>query len=80
MATIFCCLPFGIIGIINALKVSEAYRIGNYTEAKDYSENAKEWSKIALGVGIAIFLLVIAIILIIHFSNFAYFNKAFSTK
>lgn len=77
LATVFCCFPLGIVGIINALKVSEAYKKGNYTEAKDYSENAKKWSEIALGTGIVIFLLVIIIFLIIHFSYFAYFNKAF---
>lgn len=77
LATIFCCLPFGIVGIINALKVNEAYNMGNYTAAKDYSEKAKEWSKISLGIGISIFLLVTTITLIIHFSNFAYLNKAF---
>lgn len=77
LATIFCCFPFGVAGIINALKVSEAYRIGNYTRAKDYSEGAEEWCKMALGTGIVIFLLVITITLIIHFSNFVYFNKAF---
>lgn len=48
LATIFCCLPFGIVGIINALKVNEAYNMGNYTAAKDYSEKAKEWSKIGI--------------------------------
>lgn len=77
LVTIFCCFPFGIIGIINALKVSDAYSMGNYTVAKEYSESAKEWSKIALGMGIVIFLLMTTITLIIHFSNFAYLNKAF---
>lgn len=77
LATIFCCFPFGIAGIINALKVNEAYRIGNYIEAKKCSERAEEWSKISAGVVIIIFLLVITIILIIHFSNFAYLNNAF---
>lgn len=80
LATIFCCFPLGIAGIINALKVSEAYRMGNYTEAKDYSESADEWCGIAFGTWLVIFLLVITIILIIHFSNFAYSNKAFLSK
>lgn len=77
LATIFCCLPFGIVGIINALKVSEAYRGGDYAAANEYSENAKEWSKIAFGVGLCIFLLMLVITLITFFSKLACLNKAF---
>lgn len=76
LVTIFCCFPLGIAGIINALKVSEAYRQGDYIEAKEYSEHAEEWSYNALMMGIFIFLLCITIMLIINFSNFAYSNKA----
>ena len=77
LATIFCCLPFGVVGIINALKVSEAYEIGDYAKAKKYSEIAEEWSKIALGTGLVIFFLSLTILLIIQFSNFAYSKKMF---
>ena len=77
LVTIFCCLPFGIAGIVNALKISEAYRMGNYAEAKTYSENAASWCGIALGTSVAIFLLSVTITLIIAFSNFSYTNSLF---
>lgn len=77
LVTIFCCLPFGIAGIVNALKISEAYRMGNYAEAKIYSANAASWCGIALGTSVAIFLLSVTITLIIAFSNFSYTNSLF---
>ena len=72
LATIFCCFPFGIAGIVNAVKVSEAYETGNYMEAKTYSEKAEKWSKIAAMSGISLLLLMVVIILIITFSDYAY--------
>lgn len=40
LATIFCCLPFGIVGIINASKVSSLYASGRYDEAQQASKDA----------------------------------------
>ncbi len=76
LTTIFCCLPTGIVSIINALNVSEAYKIGNYTKSKENSENAEEWCEITFGIGIVIFLLPTVIFLIIKFSNYAYIHNA----
>lgn len=53
LVTIFCCLPFGIVGIVNASKVSSLYAQGNYTEAQQASSNAKKWTKIGFFVGLA---------------------------
>ena len=75
LATIFCCLPFGIAGIVNAIKVSETYEVGNYTEAENYSKKAEQWSLIAAISGISLLLLIIVIILIITFSNYAYLQN-----
>ena len=51
LVTIFCCLPFGIVGIINASKVSSLYAQGNYDEAQRASADAKKWTIIGLCVG-----------------------------
>lgn len=51
LVTIFCCLPFGIVGIINASKVSSLYAQGNYDEAQRASADAK-WTIISLCVGL----------------------------
>lgn len=52
LVTIFCCLPFGIVGIVNASKVSALYAQGRYSEAEMRSVNAKKWVKVAFVIGI----------------------------
>jgi len=53
LATIFCCLPFGIIGIINAARVENAFYSGDETEAERLSGQALKWVKIAFFTGLA---------------------------
>ena len=53
LATLFCCLPLGVAGIVFASKVESLYKAGAYTEAQEASRKAKMFSLIALGVGIA---------------------------
>lgn len=52
LATIFCCLPFGIIGIINALDVESRYNAKEYDKSIRASNEAKRWCKYALIVGL----------------------------
>lgn len=52
LVTLFCCLPFGIVAIVNAAKVSSLVSAGKYNEAVEASNNASKWVKISLIVGI----------------------------
>ncbi len=54
LATLFCCLPFGIIGIIKASKVSSEYNRGNYAGAEAASKEAGKWTKISFFIGLAV--------------------------
>ena len=54
LVTIFCCLPFGIAGIVLAAKVSSLYAAGKYEEAVEASNNAAKWTKIGFFVGLAV--------------------------
>lgn len=54
LVTIFCCLPFGIAGIVFAAKVSSLYAAGQYEEAVEASNNAARWTKIGFFVGLAV--------------------------
>lgn len=54
LATIFCCLPFGIAGIVKASKVSSLYAQGLYAEAQNASDEAKKWCKVSLIVGLIV--------------------------
>lgn len=65
LVTIFCCLPFGIAGIVFAAKVSSLYAAGQYEEAVEASNNAAKWTKIGFFVGLA----VIVIYMIFLFIN-----------
>ena len=44
LVTICCCLPLGIVSIINATKVSSAYAVGDYVGAEKASKDAKKWA------------------------------------
>jgi uncharacterized integral membrane protein len=44
LATVLCCLPLGIVSLINATKVSSAYAAGDYEGAQKASADAKKWA------------------------------------
>ena len=44
LVTCFCCLPFGIMGIINATKIETLYACGQYEQALCRSNQAKKWT------------------------------------
>ncbi|MBD8981595.1 MULTISPECIES: CD225/dispanin family protein [Bacteroides] len=71
LVTIFCCLPFGIVGIINASKVSSLYAQGNYDEAQRASADAKKWTIIGLCVG---FVGIITYLVVYGFAAFTLLN------
>jgi predicted secreted protein len=63
LATLFCCLPFGIPAIVNAAKVESRWYAGDKYGAIDASNKARSWmwaSIIAGGVfGLLYFIVVI---------------------
>jgi hypothetical protein len=65
LATIFCCLPLGIAGIVFSSKVESLWRSGAYAEAQEASRKAKMFSMIAFGLGIAA---VVVQVLLVVFS------------
>lgn len=60
LVTLFCCLPLGIAGIVNASKVEGLYRSGDIAGANNASANAKKWSLYgAIAGGVVILLYII---------------------
>ena len=57
LVTIFCCLPFGIAGIVFASQVNSKYASGDYEGAIKASEDAKKWMKWGLIAGIIVVVL-----------------------
>lgn len=54
LVTIFCCLPFGIVGIVNAAQVNSKYASGDYNGAANASKEAAKWTKLGLWIGVGI--------------------------
>ena len=52
LATLFCCLPFGIVGIINASKVESRFNMGDFDGANKASADAGKWTKLSFWIGI----------------------------
>ena len=53
LVTIFCCLPFGIAGIVFASQVNTKYQTGDYEGALQASKDAAKWTKIGFWIGLA---------------------------
>ena len=67
LITVLCCLPFGIVGIVYASKVSSLLNIGQYDEAVAASKEAGKWVKIGFITGlIGIILYVLVVFLVIY--------------
>lgn len=53
LVTIFCCLPFGIAGIVFASQVNAKWASGDYDGALKSSREAGKWTKVGFFIGIA---------------------------
>lgn len=51
LTTLFCCLPFGVTGIVYAALIGSKNARGDFKGAKEASKMAYLWSVIALGFG-----------------------------
>lgn len=71
LCTILCCLPLGIVSIINANKVAGAYQAGDYTGAQLAAADAKKWAiwgGVAAAVGGVIYVIVAILIALLGVS------------
>lgn len=59
IVTCLCCLPFGIMGIINATKIETLYLSGAYEQALYRSKQAKKWTLWGFFTALALFLIYI---------------------
>ena len=54
LVTLFCCMVFGILGIVYSVQANSAFSSGNITAANDFSAKAKQWVTYGFWCGIAI--------------------------
>lgn len=57
LATLFCCVPLGLVGVVKAARVETLWRAGKYEEAGQTSAEARKWTIITLICGIIILVL-----------------------
>ena len=73
LVTIFCCLPFGIAGIVFASQVNSRVAAGDYNGALQASKDAAKWTKIGFWIGIV--LIAGSFIFSFLFGGFAYWQN-----
>jgi hypothetical protein len=64
-ALLCCCLPFGVVGLVYAVKVDALLKSGDYAGAEEASLKADLWCNLAIGLG------VVANIFVVLLSYFA---------
>lgn len=57
LVTVMCCMPFGVVGIINATKVESKFYAKDYAGAQKASDDAGKWVKWGAGLGFGVLLL-----------------------
>jgi len=67
IATVCCCVPFGVVGIVYATQVGTLLRKGDRAAAEEASRKAGLWSTLAIGIGVVLNALAFALTLIYEF-------------
>lgn len=65
LVTIFCCLPFGIVGIVYASRVESLWYSGRIQESLEASRKARNWAiagAISVVVAIALYIAIIVMV------------------
>jgi hypothetical protein len=52
VATLLCCIPFGIVAIVYAAQVDSKFKAGDYQGAQKAAHSAKTWYHVALISGL----------------------------
>ena len=68
LTTVMCCVPFGIVSIVNSTKVDTLWASGDHVGALKASENAKKWAIIGAITG--------AVVAVVNFIVFFFIGLA----
>jgi len=68
LVTLFCCPPFGIVGIVNAANVNSRFDAGDQAGAIKASAEAGKWTKIGFFVGLAGAVLYVLLVFVLGVS------------
>lgn len=76
LVLIFCCMPFGIVGLVFASQVNTKYDAGDYMGAKSASDSAGKWTKIGFFIGIGVIFLYMMFVLLMVVLNLNFLKDA----
>ena len=57
LATVLCCIPSGVVAIIQSNRVNSCWEAKDYAGAQEAANNAKTWCYVSLGLGIVAFII-----------------------
>jgi hypothetical protein len=69
LCTLFCCLPFGIVAIVNAAQVNAKLAAGDYEGAEASAHQAKIWCWVSFGAAIAVGVVYVAFFVLMEGMN-----------
>jgi len=72
IATVCCCVPFGVAGIVYATQVDSLLRHGNRAAAEEAAKKAGMWSNLAIGVGLVVNVVVMVLTVVYQFREGVY--------
>jgi predicted secreted protein len=54
LSTLFCCLPFGVVAIVNAASVNSRHLMGDVHGAREASASARTWCLVSTWIGVIV--------------------------
>lgn len=69
LCTLFCCLPLGIVAIVFAAQVNSKVAAGDIPGAMEASNKAKLFSWLSFGIGLAIGVVYVLLVVLAEFGN-----------
>ncbi len=69
LAALFCCLPFGIVGIVYAARVSSLSAHGSYDAAAQASRDAKKWTLVSVFAAVGMWILYLFLVLVVGIAS-----------
>ena len=76
LATLFCCIPFGVVAIVFSVMATSAKNAGRFTEAVANAKQAWTWVKVSFWLGLIS--LALNILIVVFFLLFAAVGTAVS--
>jgi len=74
VATVLCCLPAGVVGIVFASQANSAMASGNWAEAQRKAQQAKTWTLVSVGLGVVVIVGIFVMFAMVGATSFQEFQ------